>query len=450
MQVYLLVGLGLLGVVFVVFKIYTSKLQAENYKLNTKLELLLRECDKLFADNSGLRQQYNEEVEAKFIAQQKEALALQKCEAIQEQMNAWEQHKQQSIENAKAAIFEVGHKLSNQLIEETKRENTAQKEESQKHFKTTTDKLYQDFSKLTEVITTLKDQVNTSQNTTDMVYKALLAPNTVGGLAEITLENILKSSNLIANIDYQMQYSIMDQDNNRLRPDAVIFLPGENILVIDSKASKFFLELGQAKDEKEANEIKQKLKNTMRNHLKSLASKDYRQAIQSHLKNKKINHISTVMFLPTEASLEQLQDIDKQIVTDSWQNNIYPAGPIGLVNILSHAKFQISEERKNENYHIIITEVSGLLYNIANLAGYAKKLGSSIYNSMNYFDKFAASFNANLISKAKKIEQLGVSVKTNKQMPEKLERYQIITGQKLTTIEGETESLVEEEEGDST
>lgn len=445
MQVYLLSALGLLAVIFVLVKAYTNKLQAENYKLSTKLELLLRECDKLFEQNGELRQLYNQEVEAKFLAQQKEALALQKCQAISEQMNAWEKHKQQSIENAKAAIFEVGHKLSNQLIEETKRENIAQKEESQKHFKVTTDKLYQDFTKLTEVITTLKDQVNTSQSTTDMVYKALLAPNTVGGLAEITLENILKSSNLLADVDYQMQYSILDQDNNRLRPDAVIFLPGGNILVIDSKASKFFLELGQAKDEKHAEEIKQKLKNTMRNHIKSLAGKDYRQAIQSHLQNKKINHISTVMFLPTESSLENLQDIDRQIITDAWQNNIFPAGPIGLVNILSHAKFQISEERKNENYHTIINEVSALLYNIATLAEHAKKLGNSIYNSMNYFDKFAASFNANLISKSKKIEHLGVSVKTNKKMPEKLERYQVISGHKMTMIEGDAENLNEEE-----
>lgn len=445
MQVYLLAALALIALGAIFVKFYTSRLQGENYKLSTKLELLMRECEKLFAQNEELRKANVEEMEAKFLAQQKEALALQKCAAIQEQMNAWEQHKQQSMENAKAAIFEVGHKLSNQLIAETKRENDAAKEENQKKFKTTTEKIYQDFSKLTEVITSLKDQVSNSQNTTDMVYKALLAPNTVGSLAEITLENILKAANLQPNIDYQMQYSIMDQDNNRLRPDAVVFLPSDNILVIDSKASKFFIELGAAKNEIEASGIKQKLKTTMRTHLKSLASKDYRQAITSYLQNRKINHIAVVMFLPTETALEKLQEIDKQIIQDAWQNNIYPAGPVGLVNILSHAKFQISEEKKNENYHVIINEVSSLIYNIANLAGHAKKLGNSIYSSINFFDKFAASFNVSLISKAKKIEQLGVSVKSNKQMPEKLERYQVITGSKMTMIEGEAENLVEED-----
>ena len=64
--------------------------------------------------------------------------------------------------------------------------------------------------------------------------------------------------------------------------------------------------------------------------------------------------------------------------------------------------------------------MSNLLYNIANLAGHAKKLGSSINNAMGFYDKFAASFNMNLISKSKRLEKLGVTVKSNKQIPENL------------------------------
>lgn len=428
MYLYLILGcLSFIGL-FLLSRVYVSR---------AKFSLLSEECERLSTQNNELRNQYNEAIEAKFMARQSEALALQKCETIKQQMESWEQHKLQSIENAKAAIFDVGNKLSNQLISEHKRESDLHNAESQKKFKETTEGLYKDFSALSAVIAGLKEQVNDSKTSTDMVYQALLAPNTVGSLAEITLENILKSSNLLANIDYQMQYSITDQDNNKLRPDAVIFLPADNILVIDSKASKFFLELGQAKSKEEETVIKQKLKNTMRNHLKSLSSKDYRLAIGNHLQNKKIKHISTLMFLPTESAIEKLQDIDKELINDAWKNNIFPVGPIGLVNILSHAKFQISEELKNENYHVIINEVSSLLYNITNLSVYAKKLGSSMYNSIGFFDKFAASFNSNIISKAKRIEKLGVGVKSNKQIPDMIDRFQVVQGNKMTMIENE-------------
>ncbi len=446
MQVYLLGILAFISLIFLLFKIYSNKIQSENYKLASKLEILLEEYQKIHNQNQELQHLYNLEVEEKFSAKQKEALALQKCEAMQAQLQEWEKLKEQSIENAKAAIFEVGHKLSNQLIAEHKRESETHKEEAQKQFKNTTENLYKDFSKLTDTISSLKEQVTSAQNTTNVVYKALLAPNTAGNLAEITLENILKSSNLIPNIDYQMQYSITDQDSNRLRPDAVIFLPGDNILVIDSKASKFFLELGETNNAETAAQIKQKLKTTMRNHLKTLFSKDYSQAVATHLKHKKIKHISTVMFLPTETALEQLQNIDNQLIVDAWQNNIFPAGPVGLVNILAHSKFQITEERKNENYHAIIDEVGSLMYNLSNLVTFAKKLGSNIYNSVNYFDKFAASFNSKIISKAKNLEKLGINVKSNKQIPEMIERYQVISGNKFTMIEGETSEGEEKDE----
>ena len=438
-MVPIVIILFLVILIFFAFKAYGNRI-----KLAGQLHIITEECDRLTQKNEELLQKYNQEVEARFAAQQAQALALQKCEAMKEQMQAWEQHRLQSIENAKAAIFDVGHKLSNQLIAEHKRETDEQKQQAHKQFKETSENLYKDFVNLSETVIGLKEQVTSSQNTTDMVYKALLAPNTAGSIAEITLENILKSLNLIVDIDYQMQYSITDSENNRLRPDAVIFLPGDNILVIDSKASKFFLELGMAKTQAEEAEIKAKLKTTMRNHLKALSCKDYRLAVAGHLQKKKINHISTVMFLPTETSLEQMQQLDNKFINDAWQSNIFPAGPVGLVNILSHAKFQIAEESKNQNYHAILAEVSSLLYNIANLAGHAKKLGTSIHNSIGFFDKFAGSFNINLLSKAKRIEKLGVVVKTNKQMPEMLDRFQVIQGNNLTMIEAEAENQLEE------
>ena len=39
-----------------------------------------------------------------------------------------------------------------------------------------------------------------------------------------------------------MQYSFPNELQQQLRPDAVIFLPAGDLMVIDSKASSFFLQ----------------------------------------------------------------------------------------------------------------------------------------------------------------------------------------------------------------
>ena len=72
-------------------------------------------------------------------------------------------------------------------------------------------------------------------------------------------------------------------------------------------------------------------------------------------------HISMIMFLPSETALEKLRELDSEFMDKAWKNHIYPAGPIGLVNILSHAKFQIVENKQVENYKVIIEEINAIL-----------------------------------------------------------------------------------------
>ena len=62
---------------------------------------------------------------------------------------------------------------------------------------------------------------------------------------ETVLENTLKSFGLTAGIDFVLQQTFGSEDGSRLRPDAIVFLPADSVLVIDSKASKFLLELAQ-------------------------------------------------------------------------------------------------------------------------------------------------------------------------------------------------------------
>jgi DNA anti-recombination protein RmuC len=99
----------------------------------------------------------------------------------------------------------------------------------------------------------------------------------------------------------------------------------------------------------------------------------------------------------------------------------------------------ISEHKQEENHQLIIEEVRKLLGSIGIIYDHARKLGSSIQSSAAHFDKFAGSFNSNLLSKAKTIEKLGVNPKANKNLPGNLERYQLISHD-LHLIEVEEET----------
>lgn len=325
--------------------------------------------------------------------------------------------RQESFASAKAALFDLGGELSKQLIDLHKRETQDVRELSEKNIATATGKFNNEFERLVSMISSLNKDIEQSKGTVDIIKQSLLSPSGAGLLAEITLENILKSSGLRADLDFIIQYSMTTLENSKLRPDAVIFLPSGNLMIIDAKASKFLVE-----DTDGIN-----LSKTMNTHLKSLTNKDYAENILAslHKKEQNFSNIITLMFLPTEQAVEKIIAVDNNFLQKAWKNNIFPVGPAGLMNMLSFAKFQISDYRRSENHKLIIEEVRKLLSSVATMGEHSQKLGNNIQQIVSNYDKFAGSFNRHFLSRAKNIQKLGIDT-GNKTIQIALERYQLV------------------------
>ncbi|HJD55432.1 MAG TPA: DNA recombination protein RmuC [Rickettsia endosymbiont of Pyrocoelia pectoralis] len=373
------------------------------------------------------------------LLNQEKITYLQKIEQLKCRVEYQEQSlkdsekvRNESFSSAKAALFDLGKDLSKQLIEIHKMENTAARELAEKNIATASGKFNSEFERLITMVGTLNKDIEQSKGTVDLIKQSLLSPIGAGLLAEITLENILKSSGLRPNLDFVIQYGLTTTESNKLRPDALIFLPSGNLMVIDSKASKFLV------DEQDN---KQNLNKTMNYHLKSLANKDYAENILDNLNKKEqnYNNVITLMFLPTEQAVEKVIAADPDFLQKAWGCNIFPVGPAGLMNMLSFARFQITDHRRSENYKVIIEEVKKLLSSIGTIADYSQKIGNNLQNMVTNYDKFAASFNRNFMSRVKNIHKLGID-SGNKTLPASLERYQIVSS-KSEIIEVEAENL---------
>ncbi len=359
------------------------------------------------------------------ISLEKEIISLQhQLAQARGNIEQWHKTKEETMLHAKAALFEVTQQISSKLIDDHKRETKNANEHSKIQIDETKTKLDQQFANLVNIVSNLNVKVKESYDSVDLVKQALLSPTGAGALAEITLENILKASGLVPELDFIMQYHINNSlTNTRLRPDAVVFLPADNVMIIDSKASKFFTQLAQDIDNKE---LAGKLKTSMRQHLKELAAKDYKEAVRASLDKNHIKSISSIMFLPSEMALEKLQYIDHEFMQKAWELNIFPAGPISIINILSHAKFMIDSEKQLNNHNVIVQEVRKLLQSLNVVFEHIKKVGSHLQSAANNYDKLAGSFNSNIIPKARNMQKLGINLPQNKSFTSPLERYQMV------------------------
>lgn len=403
---YLAIALTALCFILSFLWLRASKKASKIETLYEMLEKTERIRDEAIAELENIRTQ-KQELEIK------ERLAQQQVDSIKSQMDDWEKTKEKHIEAAKAGMMEATSNLSNKLLEDHKRENELAKKDSEERIKKTTEELQQKFQNVFENMKSLTDQVNNFGSSVDVIHNSLLNPQGAGKLAEVALENLLKNSGLEKGRDYIMQHSVeSNETGKRLRPDAVVFLPGDSALVIDSKSSKFFVEADSSQEQ----DVKVKdieLRTSMNRHLSDLVTKDYKKAVEESLKDSKFKvksgNIFTVMFLPTDIAAGRIMKIDPKFFDNAYSKGIIPSGPTGLVNILIQAKLLIERDKQNENYQQIIEIIEKMIDSVAKLHSHAEGLGKGLNSSMDKYNKFVGSFNSNFLSKVRKIGEFGIS-----------------------------------------
>ena len=127
------------------------------------------------------------------------------------------------------------------------------------------------------VITQLMDLNKLISNEAQNLTKALKGDNKKqGNWGEVILEKVLERSGLVKDQEYRLQASLTDSEGNRLQPDAIIDLPDEKHLIIDSKVSLIAYErLVNAETEEERKLYSKAHVESIRGHVHNLSSKNY-------------------------------------------------------------------------------------------------------------------------------------------------------------------------------
>ena len=157
------------------------------------------------------------------------------------------------LEESKEELKNEFKNLSNEILEEkskkfteTNKENidgilTPLKEEFEK-FKNKVDEVYINDTKDR---TALKTQIDGLKELNEQLGKeALSLTNALkgdsqkqGAWGEVILERVLEESGLHKGLEYETQLSFNDDGGKRKRPDAIVHLPNDKDVIVDSKVS---------------------------------------------------------------------------------------------------------------------------------------------------------------------------------------------------------------------
>ncbi|MGB8842685.1 MAG: DNA recombination protein RmuC, partial [Aliidongia sp.] len=352
--------------------------------------------------------------------------------------------KAELLKSTQASVLETAQQISSKLLADHKRETQEAKQRSVEETGALAASLQAEVKILADGVSQIKGQLGEKAAVLDTIWRALSSPGGAGHFAEVGLANTLTSFGLLIERDFVLQATLNDDEGQRKRPDALVFLPADSVLVIDAKASKFLIDLAQAEGTEREADAYGNLARTMNQHLKDLVDRDYRGAVAASWRKagnqRDIARQLTVMYLPNEAALEKIGRADPLFMNKAAQAQILLAGPTGLASIIGFASVEISLMRQIENQDRIVQGTQKLLESLTVTVGYVGGVGKGIRGAADAFAKLTASLNGRVLPRARDVVRLGL--RPGKPVPANIAGFQVFD-LGIELIEGEVPEIAE-------
>ncbi|MBP5857988.1 DNA recombination protein RmuC [Marivibrio halodurans] len=361
------------------------------------------------------------EARERTIAEKDTAIARveQRLKDQEQAIADFEKLKQDFLAIAKSSVTATASELSTKLLNDHKQENELSRKQSEERTQKLTADLLKQVDELGQRVVRIDEVSRHNADDVSTVLRALSAPGTSGHAAQTTLGNVLKSFGLTEGRDYHLEYTVTgtgEDGAGRLRPDAVVFLPSDTVLVIDSKSSKYLLELAEAEDEGEEAlaAARKRFTESMRKHLADLTRKDYRKAVSEALqgagRRAEARQVLTLMWLPNEGAVEKLGHADPTFTAKAAQADIFVTGPSGLWSAVGIATTRIRLQTQHDNAEVIRDLATDLVDRLTTALSHAEKVGNAITQAAKGYDDFAGSMNRRVLPVMKSMGGKGLSL----------------------------------------
>lgn len=229
------------------------------------------------------------------------------------------------------------------------------------------------------------------------------APKARGRWGERALQNVLEQCGLSEHTDFQTEHSV-NTEEGRLRPDAIVRIPGQKILIIDAKVSlNAYQQAFESNDDAARKLALDQHARSMRGHVQTLSAKSYQSQFQE-------TPDYVVMFVPGEHFVAAALEQDPTLWDFAFQSKVLLATPTNLVAI-ARTIAEVWRQDTMTREAIEIGRVGTELYDrLATANEHLKRMGSGLTSAVENYNKFVGSFERNVLSSGKRLREKGVAI----------------------------------------
>ncbi len=334
----------------------------------------------LLAAQESLKKEF-ENAGAKILAQAQEVL----LNRAQERLT---QSEEKSAERLKALLAPVDERLKSYEVQ-------VQSLEKQR---------VDAFGQLTGLIQSLREgQEQVRAEAARLGNSLTNAPKARGRWGERALQNVLEQCGLSEHTDFELEHSL-DTEDGRLRPDAIVHVPGQKKLVIDAKVSlNAYQAAFEANDDAERKRHLDMHAKSMRGHVQTLGTKAYQNQFDDAPDY-------VVMFVPGEHFVAAALEHDPELWDFAFHNKVLLATPTNLVAI-ARTVAMVWKQDQLAREAVEIGKAGAELYDrIAVAAEHLKRVGGGLESAVNNYNKFVSSFERNVVTSGKRLRDKGIEI----------------------------------------
>jgi DNA recombination protein RmuC len=252
---------------------------------------------------------------------------------------------------------------------------------------------------------------------TGTLVKALRQPKTRGEWGEVQLKRCVEIAGMTEHVDFEVQETLRGEEG-LLRPDAIVTLPGERRVVVDSKVPlDAYLEVLEAEDESSRKGELLRHARQVRDHITKLSSKRYQDQFESGETPDFV-----VCFMPSEAALHAAFEAEGSLYDYALEQKILIATPTTLVGLLRTVELGWRQERIAAEAQEIASAGRDLHGRVRVFANHLSKAGRQLESATGAYNDAVGSMESRVLPQLRRFEELGATAGEKIESPKPVDK----------------------------
>jgi DNA recombination protein RmuC len=217
-----------------------------------------------------------------------------------------------------------------------------------------------------------------------------------GRWGEETLRRVVEAAGMSTHCDFTEQAQVGEN-----RPDLVVHLPGDRVIIVDSKVPELdFVGAVENADPEKRSEYLAKHAAKLKATIKALADRDYASQFPNALDY-------VVLFMPAESLFSAALEGDHELIVWAANKRILLATPASLIALLRSVSVSWQQHAQTENARAIASGAQELYARVAKFTEHFEKIRSGLERANSAFNDAVGSYDRMVRPAGERIKQLG-------------------------------------------